>query len=277
VAISLLCTSDPDILAGRAALVVGHPGHELRVFGWMQECRPRVYVMTDGSGRHGISRVVSTARLIDGLGAQRGEVFGTFSDAEFYSAIREQRIAFFLDLLDQLASSFVENGITLVAGDAIEGYNPTHDLCRAMVNGAVQIVQGTTGTTIRNHEFCLTEWERSCPEHHDDRCSHLQLDAISFRQKIDAATGYSELQGEVQKAIEARGEEHFRIECLKKVDSSPLEWASSNKPFYETWGERQVACGEYASVIRRAEHIRPIAAAIREYADQGMIGKYRVA
>ena len=39
----------------RPALLLGHPGHELKVLGWLAENRPRVYVLTDGSGFDGAS------------------------------------------------------------------------------------------------------------------------------------------------------------------------------------------------------------------------------
>lgn len=39
---------DQTISSGRAALVVAHPGHELRVYGWLEQARPRVFVLTDG-------------------------------------------------------------------------------------------------------------------------------------------------------------------------------------------------------------------------------------
>ena len=40
----------------KTALMVAHPGHELRVWHWLEiEC-PRVVVVTDGSGRSGASR-----------------------------------------------------------------------------------------------------------------------------------------------------------------------------------------------------------------------------
>jgi hypothetical protein len=35
---------------GRAALVIAHPGHELRALHWLRLSRPCVFVLTDGSG-----------------------------------------------------------------------------------------------------------------------------------------------------------------------------------------------------------------------------------
>src|SRR6267142_6198654 len=47
----------------RAALVVAHPSHELRVHGWLQMCHPWVLVLTDGSGRTGEPRLLSTRKV----------------------------------------------------------------------------------------------------------------------------------------------------------------------------------------------------------------------
>ena len=45
----------------RCALVVAHPGHELRVYGWLALRKPDVYILTDGSGHTGNSRLDSWA------------------------------------------------------------------------------------------------------------------------------------------------------------------------------------------------------------------------
>jgi len=258
------------------ALVVGHPGHELRVFGWMCQSRPRMYVVTDGSGRSQVSRLASTASLLDRTGARRGdEVFGVVSDAEVYRAILDGRICLFLDILEALSTSFVSNEIDCVAGDASEGFNPTHDLCRAMLNAAVVIAERATGKRIANYEFCLTEWEQNCVAPHDSRCVHLCLEDELLNRKLEAAEGYSELRDEVQKALAQRGKEYFRTECLRRVPEVPDEHPSSHKPFYETWGERRVAESEYHRVIRYREHVRPIIAAIQQRCARPTIASHR--
>jgi hypothetical protein len=53
-----------------AALVVAHPGHELRVHHWLELTRPFVIVLTDGSGHSGQSRLASTTRVLAAAGAR---------------------------------------------------------------------------------------------------------------------------------------------------------------------------------------------------------------
>jgi len=261
---SLFCLCAPEVLESfsRPAVVVGHPGHELKVFGWIAEHRPQVHVITDGSGRHGISRMASTARLLGGVGARPGEVFGSISDAEIYRALVETNIPFFLDLLERLAGSFVQHRVDFVCGDATEGFNPTHDICRALVNAAVMMAEQATGRGIPNYEFCLTEWEQSRQDVHDRQCLHLRLEDDLLRRKLEAALAYGELKDEVEKAIAARGEQYFRIECLRKVPTRAMEGEPAEKPFYETFGEQRVAEGGYTSVIRYKQHMLPLLEAL---------------
>ena len=244
----------------RTALVVAHPGHELRVFGWAQANHSLVYVLTDGSGRSGISRLPSTARLLASLGCECGDIFGMASDRAIYRALREHRYDFFIHLLDLLSASFQRHDIELVGGDATEWFNPTHDVCRMLINAAVAISLLATGREIANYEFCLTEWEQTSQQEHDSRCWHLQLDDSALQSKMDAAYAYVELHDEVERAIAARGEENFRTECLRRVTT--IDSKTPEKPFYEIWGERRVAEGEYNSVIRYKEHLLPLQQAI---------------
>jgi hypothetical protein len=251
----------------RPALVVGHPGHELKVFGWMSEYTPRVFVITDGSGRSGFSRTPSTASLVARTGAVPGEVFGLISDAEIYRAILQRDSAVFLGMVDRIAASFVTNHIDSVAGDASEGFNPTHDLCRVVIEAALRKAERATRKTIVNLEFCLTEWEQNCPSRpHDGRCLHWRLDDGLLAAKLEAARGYPELRDEVERALASRGKEYFRIECLRPAQAPELSLQEPGKPLYEIWGEQRVAGGAYSSVIRYQEHILPITKTILDYA-----------
>jgi hypothetical protein len=91
-------TNDRDDLAHaqRTLLVVAHPGHELRLFGWMCEARPELVVLTDGSGSIGQPRVESSHRVLDASGAVETGLFGLHSDQDYYTALLNGDNAFFL-------------------------------------------------------------------------------------------------------------------------------------------------------------------------------------
>src|ERR1700726_1117013 len=107
----------------RSALLIAHPGHELRVFHWLEIARPLVCVLTDGSGHTNHSRLPSTTQILDGTGSKAGPVCGRVTDPEIYAAILKGDFQVFVEVMRQLAQSFIEQNIEYVGHDAIEGYN----------------------------------------------------------------------------------------------------------------------------------------------------------
>jgi hypothetical protein len=236
------------------------------VFGWLSQSKPRAYVMTDGSGRRGVSRLASTTRLLAPLGIATDPVYGLISDADLYRAILEAETSWFLAVLDRITGSFIANRIDLVVADATEGFNPAHDLCRTLVDAAVAAVERKTGRAIANYQYCLAEWEHPRQEHHDASCAHFILDDDALRRKLEAAEAYYELGSEVREALALRGREYFRRECLQPVAEPFCRWDYPGRPHYEVWGERRVAEGAYESVIRYEQHVLPIITALRSHA-----------
>ncbi|MGZ7041231.1 MAG: hypothetical protein ACXVH7_05510, partial [Thermoanaerobaculia bacterium] len=171
----------------RAALVVAHPGHELRVYGWLVRARPDVYVLTDGSGRDGVSRLASTVDLLDRAGVVSGAIFGRFTDRQLYEALLDHDVATFTDLAAELAEQFITRGTTTVAGDSVEGYNPAHDVCRLIVDAAVAIA-GSRGVRIENYDFAVVGADAAGSE------LVVTLDDDELAQKMAAARRYREMQ-----------------------------------------------------------------------------------
>ena len=61
----------------------------------------------------------------------------------------------FVALVEELAEVFVAAGIDVVAGDAVEGFNQSHDVCRFVIDGAVALASRRTGRPIDNRDFVL--------------------------------------------------------------------------------------------------------------------------
>lgn len=257
-----------SLLDTRAALVIGHPGHELRVHGWLEITRPVVFVFTDGSGRSNQSRLPSTTRVLSHAGATRGSVYGRLTDGKAYSAILNHEFDVFVELAEELCEAFAAERIDYVAGDAFEGYNPMHDVCRLVINAAVASAQGVRDHRLRNLGFSLIGQPTACHEasHADGIC--LRLDDAAFARKLAAAKGYVELAGEVHSALKRTSADALRVECLRPV--GPGEDLSDQPPFYEAHGEKQVAAGLYDRVLRYQEHIAPLAEALRRYVERSI-------
>jgi hypothetical protein len=249
----------PDAIAGcRALLVVAHPGHELRVHGWLEQARPQVWVLTDGSGHGGRGRLASTARLLANAGAAPGAIFGRLSDREAYSLMMDGDVDAARGLVEELAAALVAQQVDYVAGDACEGFNPVHDLCRLIVDTAVLVARRQSGRTIGDFEFALEgapDWRGGGKE------LAWQLDDEALARKLAAARGYPELVDEVERALRLHGADAFRRERLHAVEPlRTLAGRFDGKPQYERFGEERVAAGLYSRVLRHDEHYAPLTA-----------------
>lgn len=64
------------------------------------------------------------------------------------------------------------------------------------------------------------------------------------------------------------GVEAFRVEYLRPVDSrAGYGGPAEEPPFYERYGEQQVAAGHYERVLRYREHVAPLAKALWRYVE----------
>jgi len=250
----------------RPLLIVAHPGHELCVHGWLETTRPCVFVLTDGSGRSGVSRLDYTTRILEHVRAERGALYGRFADREVYEAILHGDNEVFQGLADELAAALADGSFTDVVGDAAEGYNPTHDLCRLPSNAAVEMVRRTRGSAIGNFDFSLVGELGRPPDASWDGAMWLDLEEAALERKVAAARAYGPLQAEVEAALAMGRVKAFRRECLRSVGEPAGRYPLAElPPYYECYGAQQVAAGHYERVLRYRKHMVPIAAALRAH------------
>ena len=276
---------------GKAALVIAHPGHELCVYGWLETVRPRVFVLTDGSGRSATSRLKSTSKILSVVGATAGSIYGRFTDQKLYAAILQRDFALFKRLVTELTQALISEEIELVTGDALEGYNPIHDTCRLVIDAAVKRARYEAGRSIINSDFLLLGRHEANPEAlcAGDTC--LKLDDDTLARKLATARAYPELKGEVDAVLNQQtpeilrsfpslrehfdkvvtrpmGSEAYRVECLRRVEDANGSTARDQAvPFYERYGEMLVAAGVYNRAIRYREHFVPLAQAINHFVE----------
>ena len=272
---------------GRSLLVIGHPGHELRVYGWIGQVRPIVCILTDGSGSDGMPRLDKTLEILHESGAEIGPLCGELSDREIYENILRHEYDPFDILCERLARLITARDIDLVVSDAIEGYNPVHDLCEALVRTAVGIARNAndadsnentdkksngTPRSIRHYTIPLMNDPRPATGSMEAAHHAIELTPLRFKQKLEAMRSYAAsaggiLQEEVGDAFHNFGEQAFAREYLFAAAApgqEPERRFSRQKPFYETYGEQKVAAGRYQSVIRFREHVLPIVNHLRK-------------
>lgn len=280
------------VAAEKTFLFVAHPGHELCVHGWLEAARPRVFVLTDGSGRSGRSRIDSTTGVLRRAGAEPGSIYGRFTDQDIYRALLDHDFAPLLETVAEFAEALVREGAEAVAGDAAEGFNPAHDVCRMMINAAAEMAWRRGGRRVVNRDFLLVGRHDACPPELRARATWLRLDDGAFERKLEAARSFPELKDEINAALEgdllalrqhpqlaaespfkynAPGGESYRVECLRPADGRLVSGEFDERPpFYESHGELRVAAGHYRRAIRYREHVLPLAGALRDY-----VGKCR--
>ena len=264
----------------RPALIVAHPGHELVVFGWMEKSRPVVNILTDGSGRNGVSRHSSTLKVLRETGAEPGDLAAAVTDRQLYAAILDGNIEMFVDLAVRLGDELSVRRPPYVAGDAREGFNPTHDICAMIVDAAVARAR-RSGAVIGNYKFSLFEphYRHAGDARQRGICQVLSEEQV--RRKLAAAHAYPELAAEVEwafrgrspkvlerypdlasvfdAAIDGMNERSFATECLLPASTAST---AEDRPFYELYGERLVADGTYEHAIRYRDHVKPIERAL---------------
>lgn len=247
---------------------IGHPGHELRILGWIAAVRPVVSVLTDGSGSTGDGRLDVTNTTIEAAGGCPQPPFGPLTDAAVYEALLTGGFDALTDIAATLASTIVEFRIERVVADAIEGYNPTHDACQLLAQAAVQAAcrRGQRATVF---EFEVVEASQRTDERDDVLL--LELDDAGLDRKLALATAYARqagqvLEQEVTGMIARHGPEAFRRERLVPASTASLASRFGGEaPFYETHGERRVREGKYSRALRLHEHLVPFERYLRDW------------
>jgi hypothetical protein len=251
----------------RAALVIAHPGHELRVYAWLQLARPQVFVLTDGSGRSRKSRLHRTTQILNSLGARPGSIYGRLTDVRIYSAILNGERDLFIDLAHEVAEALAADRIDYVVADAIEGYNPVHDVCRLVTDAAVRRVR-EMGHCIENFDVLLACESGGAQPEAADGAITIQADDAIFQRKLQAAREYSEVEVDINRILAQEGAGSLRTEYLRPAKKDSLESALPELPYYEVHGEKQVAAGYYQKVIRYRQHLLPIARALEQIGER---------
>lgn len=254
----------PDIDIESTALVIAHPGHELRLLGWVGRRRPLVAVLTDGSGSTANSRLHRSEAVFTNLGCTLCPGLEQASDREIYQKILDRDVDFFWRRVELLSHQFHQHEVEQVVSDMREGYSPTHDLAEALTQLAVTLCRLRHGKAPAHFTFPLTGGPGTCPE---GRCKSqtLELTDSEFEHKLKTARGYEELAGELAALEESGNLEVFKTEHLFQAgDSVTHDDFLDREPYYETYGRKQVEKGLYSYLLTYRDHIRPLLVALQE-------------
>lgn len=250
------CMLDVDLHARESELpdqilIIAHPGHELRLFHWMEIHRPTVFVLTDGSGSDSVSRVDYTRRTLERAGAKAGAVFGQVSDRDWYAAIIQRDPGLLIDAAERIFRAASGDAPSLIITDPVEGYNPMHDLC-AGVAAAVQAMITRRGGQAELGTYALTR-----PLTHGRCIERLDLDERARSRKRQAIAAYAPLSGEVATTLAHTPEAIGAEAVIAAPGLGSWPGALALPPEYETIGRGRVRDGRYENAIGYAGHVRP--------------------
>jgi len=247
----------------KTALFMAHPGHELRIYHWLEKEKPITSIFTDGSGSVNESRLHYSESILDDLGIAKGPVFGRWTDRSIYTFMLEQNITPLVEACREIAEFLLNSDINLVVGDAVEGYNTTHDLCRYVLNAAVKLAELESKKEIKNYDFLLAGHPNLTGKSEAVENIIIKLDEAAFERKIAATKSYLPLAAEVEQAVKAFGEKAFSCECLRVVqEDRASDESSKNKPYYEIYCAQQVAAKKDSTIISFEKHLKPLVKAL---------------
>ncbi|MER8922442.1 hypothetical protein [Mesorhizobium sp. M0802] len=229
-------------------LVLAHPGHELRVYHWLECAQPRVYLLTDGSGGRQTARTQYSRHLVKAAGATPGAVFGDIPDAVWYEALLAGETDFFVDVLTKIATDLAGAKNVQFVSDAVDGYNPIHDLAYAYG-------QALAGALKRTAKVAQHLCSAAVPNVAGPIGLEIQLDHAARARKMAAVESYSPLADEANRIVE-RDPQCFDRE---RLISQHFDWEGSWAPEWEVIGKERVAAGIYRRCITYKDNVQPIA------------------
>ena len=169
-----------------------------------------------------------------------------------------------MHLARELAATFSALAIDTVVGDALEGFNPSHDLCRFVINVAVSLVQRYTGRALENYDGALDGSSEHRPGNPHAAGLLVEVDEAALQRKLAAAHRYAELKVETDAALARFGPREFRTEHPRPVLDvrQGLDRVAQEPPDYERYGDMRVRAGCYDGVIRYRDDVRPLVHAL---------------
>jgi hypothetical protein len=248
--------------ARRAALVVAHPAHEMRVLQWLSTTKARAHILTQGS-RSGTdtSRRRASEQLIASCGGQVADWGGAW-DRDLYQFVLKGDAAPFVSWTQELAEDFIRREVDLVVTDAWQYYNVAHDLTHVMARLAADRASQVLGRPIAFLDYLVVPDELTPDAPPARQVAVLQLNERETAAKRAAVARVSDVAGEAAEIEEVEGADSYAREVFREPQSlAVLLETPREKPLYEQFGEQRVQSNIYFNVIRWS-HVSAICQAL---------------
>jgi hypothetical protein len=235
-----------------SALFVAHPGHELRLHGWMSREKPICMILTTGS-RSGsdTTRLQASAEVIEAAGGRSSELFGAVLDRDLYNFILAGDAAPFRRWKATLADILVSGRVTRLVIDGWQLYSVSHDLAHVMGRLAASEASRRLGHEIELLQYDVVPALLGGPIDVSSPACCVTLSDRELTAKLAAVDSYPGIELELIELKQIEKEAHARMEGL--FAPPPLDAIMrppDAPPKYEAYGEARQAKGIYKDVIR---------------------------
>jgi hypothetical protein len=267
-------TSDPTVAAPSIddprlprAVVFSHPNHEIALFGWLRRTRPPIVYLTDGGGEE---RVEQTRRGLAGIGCLDRATFLGHRETALYGALLDRDLPFWRRLAEQVRAALVPHAPRQVFCDAVELYNPVHDMSLPVTKAAVRACGSPAPATFevplawqpkgRPDEVVL----QRVPPSRRARAVSIRLDEAELDAKVAARDRvYGLLREGMGSPFRDASREQLSVEEVVATDDA---WTPPDGDDvgmrYERRGRLLKDRGEHDRVITYADHWLPLADAL---------------
>ena len=246
----------------RAALVVAHPAHEIRVLQWLSQTRAHTYVLTQGSRSSAeTSRRQASEDLISSVGGTMSG-WGGIWDRDLYKCLLNGAVAPFERWTSELADDLAGREVDLVVADAWQFYNVAHDLTHLMARLATARASAVLRRPIAFFDYPVVPDEMAPGVAAQRAVATLRLNEAEAMSKRAAAAAIADIAGDATDIEAVEGNHAFARESFREPPAlQTLLQTPCETPLYERFGEQRVQSNIYFDVIRWG-HVRTICEAL---------------
>jgi hypothetical protein len=242
----------------RWLFVFSHPNHEIAVFGHLQRLRPAMVFLTDGGGPE---RVAETRRGLERLDLLDQAHFLDRPEQALYQALLAQDHGFWRQLAREVADAIGQRRPERIAADAVEFYNPVHDMALPVAQAALAL----SGQQAELYEVPLI-FQRAGADAKGYAVqtsvtggAQLKLTPEEWAAKITSWREiYGQLRGQLGSVIAALEPEVLGIEVLHPARDAARRPEPGETLRYEVRGRLLAEQGAVREVIGLDSHVQPV-------------------
>ena len=239
-------------------MIFGHPAHELALFGFLQRFRPQIAVITDGGGEE---RIRQSRIGLESIGLEA--TYLKFAENDFYAALLRRDVSFFEAVSESLSLEIAALQPDQIFCDAVEFYNPVHDITLPLVLRA-----STAAPRAEVFEVPLVYQTLAEGEHYEVQRMPLASAQPFFRYHLTSQELFSKIHARDEIYLSLRDQagpefsaataEHLAIEETA-LAGDPFAWPhDTGRELRYEWRARLLKeKGVIEEIITRADHFIP--------------------